>query len=214
VILTVGSKVVYPCQGPCLVVVSVERVVAGERRSFCHLVVLADGGGKLFVPVDRVQTLGVRPLVKRSDVPKLLDQLTKTTEIAKDWKQRADDVLRLFTSGSAFDLAEIVGSLTELSKAKALSLRRNWMLVRARKLLACEISEVMGETKSAAEEQVDQALKARKIAVVSGNQIINPSANSAGAYDVSAIGARQDRVMYGGEDGSNVPGLLESGSTP
>jgi CarD family transcriptional regulator len=89
VILTVGSKVVYPCQGPCLVGAAVERVVAGERRSFCHLVVLADRGGELFVPVDRVQTAGVRPLVKRSDVPKLLDQLAKTSEMAKDWKQRA-----------------------------------------------------------------------------------------------------------------------------
>jgi RNA polymerase-interacting CarD/CdnL/TRCF family regulator len=52
----------------------------------------------------------------------------------------------------AFDLAEIVGSVTELSKAKALSLRESWTLARARKRLVCEISEVMGETKSAAEE--------------------------------------------------------------
>ena len=64
-------------------------------------------------------------------------------------------------------MAEIIGSLTELSKAKALSLRESWRLVRARTLLVCESSEVMGEAKSAAEEQVDQALRARKIAVVS-----------------------------------------------
>jgi CarD family transcriptional regulator, regulator of rRNA transcription len=166
-ILTVGSKVVYPCQGPCLVGAVVERSVAGEPRSFYHLIVLDDGGGELFVPVDRVQTIGVRSLVKRSDVPKLLDRLTKTSEMAKDWKQRANDILRLFTSGSAFDLAEIVGSLTELSKAKALSLRESWTLARARKFLVCEIAEVMGETQRAAEEQVDQALRARKIAVVS-----------------------------------------------
>jgi hypothetical protein len=47
-------------------------------------------------------------------------------------------------------------------------------LVRARKFLVCEISEVMGETKSAAEEQVDQALRARKIAVVSGKPNYQP----------------------------------------
>ena len=168
-ILTVGSKVVYPCQGPCLVGAVVERLVAGGPRSFCHLIVLDDRGSELFVPVDRVQTIGVRSLVKRSDVPKLLDRLTKTSEMARDRKQRADDILRLFTSGSAFDLAEIVGSLTELSKAKALSPRESWTLVKARTLLVCEISEVMGEAKSAAEEQVDQALRVRKIAVVSGN---------------------------------------------
>jgi len=98
----------------------------------------------------------------------------KTTRVAKDWKQRANDILRLFTSGSAFDLAEIVGSLTELSKTKALSPRESWTLVRSRKFLVCEISEVMGETKSAAEEQVDQVLRARKIAVVSGKPNYQP----------------------------------------
>jgi hypothetical protein len=61
-----------------------------------------------------------------------------------------------------------------LSKAKALSLRESWTLARARKQLVCEISEVMGETKSAAEEQVDQALRARKIAVISGNPNYQP----------------------------------------
>jgi len=172
--LTVGSKVVYPGQGPCLVGEAVERVVAGKRRRFHHLVVLDNRGSELFIPVDRAQTIDVRPLVKRSDVPKLLDRLTKTSEMAKGWKQRANDILRLFTSGSAFDLAEIVGALTELSKAKALSLRESWMLARARTLLVCEISEVMGGPKSVAEEQVDQSLRTRKIAVVSGKPNYQP----------------------------------------
>jgi RNA polymerase-interacting CarD/CdnL/TRCF family regulator len=173
-ILTVGSKVVYPCQGPCLVSETVERVVAGERRSFCHLVLLDDSGGELFVPVDTVQTIAIRPLTQRSDIPKQQGHLMKTTRVANDWKQRANDILRLFTSGSAFDLAEIVGSLTESSKTKALSPRESRTSVRARNFLVCEISEVMGETKSAAEEQMDQALRARKIAVVSGKPNYQP----------------------------------------
>jgi RNA polymerase-interacting CarD/CdnL/TRCF family regulator len=49
VILTVGSMVVYPCQGLCLVDAVVERVVAGEPRSYYHLIVLDDSGGELFV---------------------------------------------------------------------------------------------------------------------------------------------------------------------
>jgi RNA polymerase-interacting CarD/CdnL/TRCF family regulator len=98
----------------------------------------------------------------------------KTAEMDKDWKQRAIDILRLFTSGSAFDLAQIVGSLTGLSKTKKLSIRENWTLVRARNLLVCEISEVMRETKSAAEEHVDRALSARKMAVVRGKPNYQP----------------------------------------
>jgi len=49
-----------------------------------------------------------------------------------------------------------------LCEKKALSFREKQTLEKARKLLIGEISEVMGETKSAAEEQIDEALRARK----------------------------------------------------
>ncbi len=162
-ILTVGSKVVYPCQGPCLISSVVEMVVVGIPKSFYHLSLLGDKGGELFVPVDRVQAIGIRPLLRKSEIPKLLNRLKIKTGITKNQKQRTNDTLRLFTSGSAFDLAEVVESLTELGKTKALTLRESWALARARTLLICEISEVTGETKSAAEKRVDQALVVQKI---------------------------------------------------
>jgi len=92
--MTVGSTVVYPCQGPCLVGAAVERIVADEPRSFYHLVALYDSGGELFVPVDKVRAIGIRPLAQRSDIPKLQDHLMETTKVAKDWKQRANDILK------------------------------------------------------------------------------------------------------------------------
>ena len=69
--------------------------------------------------------------------------------------------MKLLATGSPFDLAEIVASLTELGDRRSLTLGESGTLGRARRLLVCEISEVMGETKTMAEEQVDQALKAR-----------------------------------------------------
>jgi RNA polymerase-interacting CarD/CdnL/TRCF family regulator len=98
----------------------------------------------------------------RSEIPKLLGRLKQSAATATNWKQRAIDNLKLLTSGSAFDLAEVVESLTELNETKALSPRDRETLDRARRILICEISEVTGETKSAAEEQIDQALNVRK----------------------------------------------------
>src|SRR5262245_27370 len=161
VILTSGNKVIYPSQGPCLIGPVIEKVIDGRPVSFYHLALLDDSGGELFVPVDKAQTIGIRPLLNRSDIPKLLGLLTKPAGAAMDCKQRANDNFNLLTSGSAFDLAEIVKSLTSLSEKKALSIRENQMLEKARKLLICEISEVMGVTKSAAEEQINKALKAQ-----------------------------------------------------
>lgn len=63
-ILTVGDKVVYPCQGPCMVSAIVEKIVAGRPINFYHLAVLDVAGGELFVPVDKVQAAGIRLLLK------------------------------------------------------------------------------------------------------------------------------------------------------
>jgi CarD family transcriptional regulator len=159
VILTSGNKVIYPSQGPCLIGPVIKKVIDGRPVSFYQLALLDDSGGELFVPVDKVQNIGIRPLLNMSDIPKVLGQLKGPSGADKGWKQRADDNLKLLSSGSAFDLAEIVKSLTNLSEKRMLSFRESQTLEKARKLLIGEISEVMGETKSAAEEQINNALK-------------------------------------------------------
>jgi RNA polymerase-interacting CarD/CdnL/TRCF family regulator len=92
----------------------------------------------------------------------LLDQLTRPAQLADDYRQRARDNSRLLASGSAFDLAEIVESLTRLGETKSLSMAERKSLEKARSLLVCEISEVVGGTKEEADRQVEEALRAGK----------------------------------------------------
>ena len=160
--LAVGNKVIYPCHGPCVISSIMERVVDDRPMTFYQLLVLDDGRGKLFVPVDKLKTIGIRPLLKKPEISRLLDQLKRPSRAAVDRKQRVRDNLKLLASGSAFDLAEIVESLTELVETKELSLGERATLERAKRLLVCEISEVTGQTKEEAEEQVDRALIARR----------------------------------------------------
>ena len=77
-----------------------------------------------------------------------MDQLKRPSTDSTDRKQRARDNSELLLSGSAFDLAEIVESLTELIETKPLSFGERGMLERAKRLLVCEISDVMGESSS------------------------------------------------------------------
>ena len=160
--LKFGSKVVYPYQGPCLIGAVVKKVIGGRPTSFYRLALLDGSGGELFIPVDKINGLGIRQLMARSEIPKLLGFLRKPAAIATNWKQRAIDNFKLLTSGSIFDLAEVVESLTELNETRLLSPRDRQTLDRARRILICEISEVTGETKGAAEEEVDRALGVRK----------------------------------------------------
>jgi CarD family transcriptional regulator len=158
-----GSKVFYPGQGPCVVNAVVRIVVGTEPVSFYRLQLLDRDGGNLFIPVEKVVSAGIRPLLGRSDIAKLLDRLGETAQLAEDNRQRAKDHSRLFASGSAFDLAEIVESLTELTGTKALSINERKMLDKAKRLLVCEISEVTGETREAAEAQINKALGAARV---------------------------------------------------
>lgn len=166
-LLAIGNKVSYPSQGPCLVSSIIDKVVDERVLTFYELNVLDNdggrnnGGGKLLVPVEKAKTIGIRPLLKRAEIEKLLDQLKKPSRASTDRRQRVRDNVKLLLSGSAFDLAEIVESLTELLEAKALSQGERGTLERAKRLLVCEISEVTGETKQEVEEQVDRALVAR-----------------------------------------------------
>ena len=159
--LTVGNKIVYPSQGPCLIGSMVNRVIDGKHLTLYQLVILDEQGGDLFIPVDKVEAIGIRLLIDKTEIPALLDQLRKPADPCVDWKQRSSNNIKRFASGSAFDIAEIVVSLTELRETKSLSFGESKKLEKARSLLVCEISEVMSLTREEAEQQMDNALKAR-----------------------------------------------------
>jgi CarD family transcriptional regulator len=160
--LSIGEKIIYPSHGPCVIGAVVKKLVGGRSTTFYRLAPLDDSGGELFIPVDKIKGLGIRRLLARSEIPKLLRHLKTEAVRATNWKQRAIDNSKLLASGSAFDLAEIVESLTELNETKALAPHDRQTLERAKKLLVCEIAEVLGETKSAAAEQVERALQGHK----------------------------------------------------
>jgi RNA polymerase-interacting CarD/CdnL/TRCF family regulator len=166
--LTVGEKVVYPGRGPCLIGGVVQKVVCGTSASFFRLALLDDSRAELFVPVDKSGPVHMRALLARSEIPELLshlkksDGVTKEPGTAKNWRQRELDNLKLFSSGSIFELAHMVESLTQLSGTKTLAPHERETLYRARKLLICEISEVMDESKTAAEARIDSVLEPAK----------------------------------------------------
>lgn len=159
--LAAGDKAIYPGIGPCLIDRLEKRIVDARPVMFYHLIALDGSRGELFIPVEKAGSIGVRLLINKSEIPKLLAHLRERNITADNWKQRASDNSKLFTSGSPFDLAEIVASLTELSDSRSLTVGDSRTLRRAREMLIREISEVMGETKTEAEEQVDQALRER-----------------------------------------------------
>jgi CarD family transcriptional regulator len=167
--LSIGEKVSLPSHGPCVIGAVVNKLVGGTSTAFYRLAPLDDNGGELFIPVDKITGLGIRQLLQKSEIPKLLGRLSQPggkvvppPSTARNWKQRALDNGKLLSSGAASDLVQIVESLSDLNETKTLAPHERQTLERAKKLLVCEITEVLGEPRNAVEEQLEKALQARK----------------------------------------------------
>jgi CarD family transcriptional regulator len=77
----------------------------------------------------------------------------------QNWKGRFKDNSDKMRTGSIYDMADVLKSLTFLAKSKSLSFREKRMLDRAKALIISEISEVMQTTVADIEERVNTALE-------------------------------------------------------
>ena len=113
----------------------------------------------------------------------------------QNWKGRFKDNSDKMRSGSIYEVADVLKSLTFLAKSKSLSFREKRMLDRAKFLIISEVSEVMRETALAIEEKVDGALCALLHGEGSldgsheGDQSVGPSCTG-GVRRASPRGAR------------------------
>ena len=77
----------------------------------------------------------------------------------QNWKGRFKDNSDKMRTGSIYDVADVLKSLTFLAKSKSLSFREKRMLDRAKSLIVSEVSEVMRETVTTIEDRVEKALE-------------------------------------------------------
>ena len=138
--LNVGQKVAYPNQGVCLVEEIKKRLIGDHALSGYCLRVLGDNS-VIFVPMDNAESVGIRPLISRSECRRLIDALSADFEPADhDWKLRAKEFAEKLHSGNVFEAADVLKKLTYLSCHKKLSFREQTMLQKAKYLVVSEIT--------------------------------------------------------------------------
>jgi CarD family transcriptional regulator len=166
----VGDKVIYPNHGLGIVERVEEKTILGTTCGFFHLRIVSNDTTVL-VPVANVDNVGLRKAITDEEVERLFGLLGDgRIDNHQNWKGRFKDNSDKMRTGSIYDMADVLKSLTFLSKSKSLSFREKRMLDRARALIISEISEVMREKVAAVEDKVDRALdkcfmvKARNVA--------------------------------------------------
>jgi len=155
----VGDKVIYPNHGLGIVERIEEKTILGTTCGFYHLRIVANETTVL-VPVANVDGVGLRRAISDEDVERLFGLLGDgKIDNHQNWKGRFKDNSDKMRSGSIYDVADVLKSLTFLAKSKSLSFREKRMLDRAKFLIISEVSEVMRETATSIEGRVDRALE-------------------------------------------------------
>ena len=155
----VGDKVIYPNHGLGIVERIEEKTILGTTCGFFHLRIVANDTTVL-VPVANVDGVGLRKAIDDAEVERLFTLLGDgKIDNHQNWKGRFKDNSDKMRTGSIYDMADVLKSLTFLSKSKSLSFREKRMLDRAKALIISEVSEVMRQKALEVEEQVDRALE-------------------------------------------------------
>ena len=155
----VGDKVIYPNHGLGIVERIEEKTILGTTCGFFHLRIVANDTTVL-VPVSNVDGVGLRKAIADEEVERLFGLLSNgKIDNHQNWKGRFKDNSDKMRTGSIYDMADVLKSLTFLSKSKSLSFREKRMLDRAKALIISEISEVMRERAAEVEIKVDHALE-------------------------------------------------------
>ena len=155
----VGEKVIYPNHGIGVVESIQTRPVGGGQVSLYELRILANDS-RVWVPQDNADGVGLRPVIRPSDVRKIFNLLGDgKVEQLSNWKGRFKENSDKMRTGSLYEVAVVLKGLTYLSRKKALSFREKRMLERAKFLLVSEIAEAESKTRAPIEEKVDKALE-------------------------------------------------------
>ncbi len=156
--LNLGDRVVYPNQGVCRVVGTVEMEISGHREVFTKLSREEDDAAVL-VPQGRANKIGLRKVASASEIKEVFSYLSAPIEgLELDWKIRHRVHGEKMNEGGLIDLAQVVKGLAALSVLRVLPTKERELYDNARHLLVGEISASTGISAACAEDAVDFSL--------------------------------------------------------
>jgi CarD family transcriptional regulator len=157
----VGDKIVYPNQGVGIVEEICKTDAFSEAEESCVFYRLRILGSDttVLVPIEKSDILGLRSVISKDKVSKLLTMLRKNAaKSSRNWKGRFKENSEKMQTGKIEDVAEVFRNLHHLNLEKPLSYREKRMMERAREMIISEVAEAEKLSEIAASERVDKAI--------------------------------------------------------
>ena len=111
------------------------------------------------VPTEKAVEIGVRNVIDKNDVSKVLNILEEDeTEMSDNWNKRYRDNMDKMKSGDIYEVADVVRNLSFKQKEKGLSTGEKKMLNNAKQILISELVLAEHVSQSEIEKIVDNKI--------------------------------------------------------
>ncbi|MCB1323561.1 MAG: transcriptional regulator [Leptospiraceae bacterium] len=154
----VGEYVVYPMHGVGQISAISKQVILGKRKE-CYVLEITSNKMKVMIPTESAQEIGIRSIIKKRDVKKVLDLLQKDeVDPEEDWKIRYQNNMNKIKSGDIYSVAEVCRNLYKRARDKELSLMERRLYESAYNLISNEIALTRGVTVEEASNMISEVL--------------------------------------------------------
>ncbi len=155
---SIGDTVIYPHHGAAVIEKVETRQLKGEVRNY-FVLRLTYGDLTVMVPSDSIEECGIRNVVSKKEVEKVLDILRQPEgKQAGNWSRRFKANYEKLRSGDIYQVAEVVRNLATRDKEKGLSAGEKRMLSKAKQILLSELAVAIKKDEEKAEELVNRTL--------------------------------------------------------
>jgi len=155
----IGDKILHPLHGVGVIEAIADQEVRGSVKKY-YMLNLTMKNMKVSVPVETVEEVGVRKIIKSEVVDEVLVDLKskKTSEMPSNWNRRYKYNLERIKTGDVHEVAEVLRNLYLKDRKKGLSMGEKKMLDNAMQLLVGEIASARKLTIEKAKACVVEAL--------------------------------------------------------
>ncbi len=137
----IGDKAVYPGHGVGIIEAIENKQILGKKQTFYILRIL-DNGMTIMIPQDHVETVRLRGVIRKIEVPKVL-HILKDRDVTIDnqtWNRRYREYMEKINTGSIYEIAEVLRDLHLLKAEKELSFGERKIMDTAKNLLVKELA--------------------------------------------------------------------------
>jgi CarD family transcriptional regulator len=153
-----GDKVMHPKFGVGEITGRENRELVEGFKHYYVIKVFATGA-TAYVPTQKMDELGVRPVMSRIELAQVLETLRSTPHIlSKDYKKRQARIQEKFATARPISVAEAVRDLTCRRRHRKLTYKDEQLLNRGRELLESEMTVATNLQVPDAREAINAAL--------------------------------------------------------